>query len=183
METVREQQLTPLRVAGIRMQGRYQDCGKVFARLGRRVGRFASGKPLCRFYSDYQPQTADFEPCLPIRKLSDEQCQVLRESGIDVRELPGGPSVSLLHRGPYETLGTSYYRLHEQHLNEARQWPSREIYLKGPGMFFKGNPRKYVTEIQLPIAPDPDPLSAPPRDTEARRNQASPTVSRPCVWR
>ena len=27
--------------------------------------------------------------------------------------------------------------------------PSREIYLKGPGMIFRGNPKKYVTEIQL----------------------------------
>ena len=98
METVQENLLPPLWVAGIRMQARYQDCGKVFARLGRRVGRFASGKPLCLFYSDYQPQAADFEPCLPIRELSDEQCQVLRESGIDVRELPGGPSICLVHR-------------------------------------------------------------------------------------
>lgn len=29
--------------------------------------------------------------------------------------------------------------------------PSREIYLKGPGMIFKGNPNKYVTEIIIPI--------------------------------
>ena len=46
-------------------------------------------------------------------------------------------------------------------MNEARQWPSREIYLKGPGMFFKGNPHKYVTEIQLPIAPAPGPAERP----------------------
>ena len=80
METVQEKLLPPLWVAGIRMQARYQDCGKVFARLGRRVGRFASGKPLCLFYSDYQPQAADFEPCMPIRELSDEQCCANRES-------------------------------------------------------------------------------------------------------
>jgi effector-binding domain-containing protein len=29
--------------------------------------------------------------------------------------------------------------------------PSREIYLKGCGMIFKGNPKNYVTEIQLVI--------------------------------
>jgi effector-binding domain-containing protein len=27
--------------------------------------------------------------------------------------------------------------------------PSREIYLKGPGMIFKGNPKNYLTEIQI----------------------------------
>ena len=27
----------------------------------------------------------------------------------------------------------------------------REVYLKGPGMIFKGNPKNYLTEIQLPV--------------------------------
>jgi effector-binding domain-containing protein len=27
--------------------------------------------------------------------------------------------------------------------------PTREVYLKGPGMIFRGNPRKYLTEIQV----------------------------------
>ena len=27
--------------------------------------------------------------------------------------------------------------------------PTREIYKKGPGMIFKGNPKKYITEIQV----------------------------------
>lgn len=30
---------------------------------------------------------------------------------------------------------------------------SREVYLKGPGMIFKGNPKKYLTEIQILIRP------------------------------
>ena len=30
--------------------------------------------------------------------------------------------------------------------------PTREVYIKGPGMIFKGNPKKYLTEIQIPIA-------------------------------
>ena len=29
--------------------------------------------------------------------------------------------------------------------------PSREIYIKGPGMIFRGNPKKYLTEIQVPV--------------------------------
>ena len=27
--------------------------------------------------------------------------------------------------------------------------PSREVYVKGPGMIFKGNPKNYLTEIQI----------------------------------
>jgi effector-binding domain-containing protein len=37
----------------------------------------------------------------------------------------------------------------ERKLNLAL--PTREIYLKGPGMIFKGNPKNYLTEIQLPF--------------------------------
>jgi effector-binding domain-containing protein len=29
--------------------------------------------------------------------------------------------------------------------------PTREVYLKGPGMIFRGNPKNYVTEIQIPV--------------------------------
>ncbi|MBI4580800.1 MAG: hypothetical protein HY718_13920 [Planctomycetes bacterium] len=29
--------------------------------------------------------------------------------------------------------------------------PTREVYIKGPGMIFNGNPRNYLTEIQIPV--------------------------------
>ena len=29
------------------------------------------------------------------------------------------------------------------------KYPIREIYIKGPGMIFRGNPKKYITEIQF----------------------------------
>ena len=34
-------------------------------------------------------------------------------------------------------------------------WPTREVYIKGPGMIFKGNPAKYLTEIQVMIKTSP----------------------------
>ena len=30
-------------------------------------------------------------------------------------------------------------------------YPIREIYIKGPRMIFRGNPKKYITEIQFPF--------------------------------
>jgi len=30
--------------------------------------------------------------------------------------------------------------------------PLREVYIKGPGMIFRGNPKKYLTEIQIMIS-------------------------------
>ena len=35
---------------------------------------------------------------------------------------------------------------------DQRLLPTREVYHKGPGMFFRGNPQKYLTEIQFPLA-------------------------------
>lgn len=149
---VEEKMLEPLLVAGIRMRGRYEDCGQAFGKLGRSLGRFICGKPLLLHYdSEYREQDADFEACLPIRGMKDV-------AGVSVRELPGGRCVSLVHRGPYDQLGRSYARIFEyvnRHKFKACV-PTREVYLKGPGMIFKGNPKNYLTEIQILIEADAD---------------------------
>jgi effector-binding domain-containing protein len=142
---IQERELESLLVAGIRMQGRYSDCGKGFAMLGRRLGRNFAGPPLCLYYDDeYREDDAHFEPCMPIRR----EVQI---EGIDVRRLPGGRCVWLIHRGPYEELGRSYARIlaYAKEHGYKVKLPTREVYLKGPGMIFRGNPKKYLTEIQL----------------------------------
>ena len=142
-----EKMLEPLLVAGIRMKGKYSDCGAGFSRLGRAVGRYISGKALCLYYDgEYREAEADFEPCFPVKK------QVPAE-GITFRTLPGGKFVTLVHRGPYDQLGRSYAKILEQ-AGAGKLTiglPTREVFLKGPGMFFKGNPKNYLTEIQLPV--------------------------------
>ena len=145
---VEEKNIEPLLVAGIRMKGKYNECGSGFARLGKAVGRYICGKALCLYYDgEYRENDADFEPCFPIRK------EVAAE-GISLHRLPGGRCLSLVHRGAYDQLGRSYAKILKQ--AGEREWkialPTREIYLKGPGMIFKGNPRNYLTEIQLPLA-------------------------------
>lgn len=144
---VEERTFDPVLIAGIRMKGRYSDCGAGFARLGKVIGRYVCGKPMC-LYDDgeYRDDDASFEPCFPIRK------EVAAE-GVSVRTLPGGRGLMLVHRGPYDQLGRSYAKV-LQHANERRPnlaLPTREVYLKGPGMIFKGNPNNYLTEIQLPL--------------------------------
>ena len=134
-------------VAGIRMKGFYSDCGKGFATLGKTLGRQIAGKPLCLFYDgEYREGDANFEPCMPIRKL-------IASIGITVHELPAVHCVTLMHHGPYDDLKRSYAKL-LKYVNEHGykvSLPTREVYLKGPGMIFRGNPAKYVTEIQIPV--------------------------------
>jgi DNA-binding transcriptional MerR regulator/effector-binding domain-containing protein len=148
--TVQEKLLDPLLVAGIRMKGKYSDCGQVFAKIGRGLGRFICGKPLLLHYdTEYREADADFEACMPIRQGNEV-------NGISVHELPGGQCVSLVHQGPYDQLGRSYATIFK-YINERKHRaivPTREVYLKGPGMIFKGNPKNYLTEIQILIETD-----------------------------
>jgi DNA-binding transcriptional MerR regulator/effector-binding domain-containing protein len=145
---VEEKTFEPMLIAGIRMKGKYSDCGAGFSRLGKAVGRHICGKALCLYYdAEYREGDANFEPCFPIRK-------EVTIDGIFVHKLPGDRCLSLIHRGPYDQLGRSYAKILKQ--ADERKWkitlPTREVYLKGPGMIFKGNPKNYLTEIQLPLA-------------------------------
>jgi DNA-binding transcriptional MerR regulator len=144
---VEEKEVAPMLVAGIRMQGRYQDCGKGFAKLGKAFGRHISGKPLCLYYDgEYREDDANFEPCFPVSKAKEVD-------GVSVRELPSGRCVFLLHKGPYDQLGRSYAKILEYVREKGCEieCPTREVYLKGPGMVLKGNPKNYLTEIQMLI--------------------------------
>ncbi len=94
---VEEKQLGTLLVAGIRMQGRYEQVGDVFPKLCRSMGRYACGKPLTLYYDgEYKENDAHFEPAIPVRKGKEVE-------GISVRELPGGRCCALMHKGPYDT--------------------------------------------------------------------------------
>jgi DNA-binding transcriptional MerR regulator len=144
---IEEKTVAPLLVAGIRMKGKYSDCAQGFGQLGRAIGRFISGKAMCLYYDgEYRDGDADFEPCFPVRAGATA-------AGISVRTLPGGACLTLIHRGPYDQLGRSYARI-LQRAGEVKRnisLPTREVYVKGPGMIFRGNPKNYLTEIQLPL--------------------------------
>lgn len=147
LEDVQEKMLEPLFVAGIRMKGRYSDCGNGFATIARSLGQYICGKPFLLHYdTEYRDQDADFETCLPIR-------QRKLVEGVSVRQLPSGRCISLVHKGPYEQLSRSYAKVFK-YVNERKYRvipPTREVYLKGPGMIFKSCPQNYLTEIQIPI--------------------------------
>jgi DNA-binding transcriptional MerR regulator len=146
---VEEKTLDTLLIAGVRMKGKYSDSGKGFSQIGKSLGRYISGKCfLLHFDTEYKEDDADFEACMPVRKGQARE-------GISIRELPGGRCVSLLHKGPYDQLGRSYEKLLAYTKGKGYHivLPSREVYLKGPGMLFRGNPKNYLTEIQMIIEP------------------------------
>jgi len=143
-----EKVVEPLLVAGVRMKGRYSDCGKGFSTIGRKLGRYVCGPPFLLHYdTEYRDADADFEACMPVR-------QAKAVDGVSVRNLPGGRCLSLLHKGPYDKLGPAYaWILRQVKLRRYEiTMPTRELYLKGPGMILRGNPSNYLTEIQIVLA-------------------------------
>jgi effector-binding domain-containing protein len=96
--------------------------------------------------TEYKEGDADFEACMPVK-------QSRPVDGVSVRELPACRCVCLIHKGPYDTLGPSYAKVLKYVKDKGYSIlsPTREVYLKGPGMIFRGNPKKYLTEIQIPV--------------------------------
>jgi len=142
---VEEKSVHDLLIASIRWKGRYDQSGSYFGKLYKAMGRHVSGKGMGLYHDDgYREEDADIETCVPIRKGKEAD-------GITIRKLPGGRCMSLMHKGPYTDIGRSYARLidYAKENGYAVNAPSREIYVKGPGMFFKGNPKNYLTEIQF----------------------------------
>jgi len=147
---VDEKHLEDFWVAGIRWRGKYDDTGKAIGQIARRVGRHVRGKPMNLYYDgEYREDDADIESCFPVGPISSSD-EVL------VHRLPGGRCVYLVHHGAYDQLSRSYARImqyiQDHHLDMIL--PIREIYLKGPGMIFRGNPKNYLTEIQIMVTGD-----------------------------
>jgi DNA-binding transcriptional MerR regulator/effector-binding domain-containing protein len=145
--SVSEKEIDESQVAGLRWKGRYADIGPIFGKLAKLAGRYIKGKPMNLYYDSEYKEEADMETCYPVRDM--------KPSGdLLVHRLPAGRCVFLIHKGPYENLNRSYAKVMEylQQKGYEAQTPIRELYLKGPGMIFRGNPKNYLTEIQILIA-------------------------------
>lgn len=144
---IEEKKLAPMLIASIRWKGKYSDAGKWFGKLCRSAGRFATGKPFSLYHDMEQlDDGASIESCVPIKKK-------FATDGIICNELPGGKCVSLVHKGPYTQLSRTYTLIFDYIKKKHYQavLPIREIYMKGPGIIFSGNPKNYLTEIQIVI--------------------------------
>ena len=143
-----EKSLPAMKIAAWRMHAAYQDCGSGFAKIGKTFWSQINGPAMLLCYDMEYQEIANYETCMPVKSGQSRD-------GIEVRELSAGRCVSLLHQGPYDQLSRSYERAlaYVKQKGYLLVAPCREVYLKGPGMIFKGNPKNYLTEIQLMIEP------------------------------
>jgi DNA-binding transcriptional MerR regulator/effector-binding domain-containing protein len=137
------------RVASIRFTGRYDQIGAFYGRLFKLYGRFAAGPPLALYYdTEFREADASMEACLPLRPSSP----AVSKEGAEVRVIPAQRMAQLVHRGPYDEVGPSYRKIFDFLAAEGARAavPSREVYLKGPGLILPRSPKRFVTLIQVP---------------------------------
>ncbi len=132
-----------MNICSIRFKGRYDEIGRYLGTLFKRCGRYGIGKPLTLYHDgEYKEENADIEVCLEVKR-------EVKGEGVEYRTIQGGRAFSLVHQGPYEELSRSYQKLYET-LREKKievKLPTREVYIKGPGFIFRGNPKKYLTKL------------------------------------
>ena len=159
-----------------RYKGRYDEIGSRIGLLFKLAGRWAKG-PVFALYWDpeYRESDADVEACLALKpegaervrralaRQGDGALTELEEGGVAVeakngdrlavRTIPGAEVYALVHTGGYDSIGNAYGQLMSAMVDQGRKpkVPSREVYLKGPGMIFRGNPAKYRTEVKIPF--------------------------------
>ena len=141
-----EKMVPPMKIAAVRMRAPYSECGRGFGQIGKAMWNQICGPALLLCHDMEFQEIANYETCMPVKggKATGE---------MEVRDLPGGRCVSLLHKGSYDQLSRSYEKAlaYVKAKGYRLSSPCREAYLKGPGMIFKGNPKNYLTEIQLMI--------------------------------
>jgi DNA-binding transcriptional MerR regulator len=121
---------------------------ELFAYLGRKRVKL-SGPPMVILHDmEFREKDADVEAAIPVAG------NIQGHDQIQMQELPAVEQMAcVVHKGPYENIGQAYRALmtwieiNGYHINGA----DREIFLKSPGQIIKGNPRDYVTEVQLPV--------------------------------
>lgn len=139
--------IEPIRVVYMKYKGIITKANKVFPSVFKSVGGKVNGAPLFIYHSvDQQTKLGDMELCVPTEKIPTG-------AGIEVKELPRIKALCTTHVGPYENLNFAYYEIEKYAKENQIQlcFPPREIFIKGPGLILKGNPQKYVTEIQFPV--------------------------------
>ena len=138
--------IEPVLAATLRFRGKHKEAGKHFPDIYKALKGQSSGSPFFCYYNKEYKATADIELCVPVSEKKELK-------GIIIKELPRIKAVSTVHTGSYETIRYAYQALTE-YITEKKletELPVREVYIKGPGMFFKGNPDKYITEIIIPL--------------------------------
>ena len=137
-----------IKVASMRYKGKYADCGKYFSQLMKAASKQKTKSPpmlLCHD-AEYKQDDADIEVCVPVK-------DNVSGDGITTKDLPAIKAIACFYTGNYAEISQVYVKLADYAKKNSMEFtpPSREIYVRGPGAIFKGNPDTYVTEVVMQV--------------------------------
>ncbi len=130
---------------------------KTFFRLKKEVKGMEMAPPRARWLSPFDTPKSEWVGLfgLPVPESVNTLPEKKKESEPDVRieNWEYGEVAEILHIGPYDKEMQTIEKLHNfiQENGYKIAGPHEEEYLKGPGMFSKGNPEKYQTIIRYRI--------------------------------
>jgi DNA-binding transcriptional MerR regulator len=135
-----------LKFISITYKGKYSDCGIYMGKLFKIAGSKIAGKVFNRYLDEGYEEIAEVEVCVPVKK-------EITNPEVEYKVLPAGRVISTIHVGSYDEIGRAYQRLIDYRNTHSltKNDYLRDIYIKGPGMIFRGNPQKYITEVQMPV--------------------------------
>jgi effector-binding domain-containing protein len=151
----------PQRIVGKKGTGVYSEtisrlmpalCSQIFSEENRRNGLKVTGPFMTLYYDcEYREKDATMECAAPITGRI-----VLSDPEMEVRTLPGGKCLSLIHKGPYTSLHKAWCRIgaYAEERNHVACGLQREVYLSDPDVVPED---ELLTELQIPIGETPGP--------------------------
>ncbi|MFP3153717.1 MerR family transcriptional regulator [Lachnospiraceae bacterium ZAX-1] len=135
-----------VKTLSVRYHGNVEDMGKYISDLYGEAKGAVSGSVFACYYDTEYRENMEIELCLPVKTaVKSKRTRYKKFSAIEV--------ITTTHIGEYSKLGEAYKSLMDYAQQNGIELcgPWREIYCKGPGKLFKGNPQKYVTQIIVPV--------------------------------
>ncbi len=139
-------EIPEIRVISIRSKTNWESTGDYIGKLYSIAKTTVNGAMTTIYHDGEYKEVSDMEICVPVTN-------AIYSEGIENKVLPAMKALCTTHIGKYEDLKIAYKALYDyaEKNNITLSEPHREVYNKGPGMVFKGNPDKYETDIIIPV--------------------------------
>lgn len=144
---VEQRNMEEIRVAFTKYRGDVRNANKVFPLVFQSIRGNNSAAPFFAYYElNVETKEGVMELCVPTEMEPEK-------NGVEIKIIPTQKALVTTHVGSYETIIHAYEAIQEYATknNIELALPYREVYIKGPGMIFKGNPDHYITEVVFPI--------------------------------